>query len=190
MTSRRPLGLALLATLLAASAAAQTVHRCNVAGRTVYQQVPCAAGSAGATVDVAPNIVAGQRPPTAASVAPVTPAGAQALSVAGGDLNAEVAVCLGYLRTLLRAPDSARASNPSKDARVLSLTLQAANSRGRTVQRAAACEMRDGKLDEGWTRTHLKRLGWFAPPLLVLPDTGSASRPRLPLEDLDDIERS
>lgn len=189
MTRGRQVGLAMLVTLLAVSAAAQTVHRCTVAGRIVYQQVPCAAGSAGVTVDVAPNIVAGERPPVAAAAAPVTPAGAQALSVAGGDLNAEVAVCLAYLRTLLRAPDSARASNPSKDARVLSLTLQAANSRGRTVQRAAACEIRDGKLDEGWTRTHLKRLGWFAPPLLVLPDAGGASRPQWSPAELDDIER-
>ena len=192
MTLRRQLGLALLTTLLAVPAAAQTVHRCTVGGRTVYQQVPCAAGSASATVDVAPNIVAGERPAAAASAAPVTPSGAQALSVAGGDLNADVAACLAYLRTLLRNPDSARASNPSKNARVLSLTLQAANSRGRNVQRAAACEVRDGKLDEGWTRTHLKRLGWFSAPLQVLPDAGSASRPRPPfaeLAELDDIER-
>jgi len=142
-------------------AVAERVFRCTIDGKVTFQQQACAEG--GGAVAVQPgNVIAAPRQakpaPAAATGRPVpaAPAGKSAL-------DEEAERCLDYLRPLLRDPRSAYASAASREGRVLSLTVHAANSLGGIATRRAACEFFNGVIDKGWTKIHLERLGWFQP---------------------------
>lgn len=175
--------LALLGVSAAGSAAAQNrqVFRCEVGGRVVFQQSPCHPSQTGAPVAVPSadtNVGVAVKPAASAAVAAAAPTAAQtAPQTAPGSLTlrppatpdaADRAACLAYLRPLLRDPASGRITDATRDGRVLRVKLEANDRRGRLRERDAACEFVGGKVDDGWSRVQLKRLGWFAPRVPVV----------------------
>lgn len=85
-----------------------------------------------------------------------TPAMAQKQST----LEKEAAICLGYLKPRLSDPRSAYVGNISKAGTVLKMDLYTKNQYGVHSPAPVACEIKNGRLDEGWTKIHLERLNW------------------------------
>lgn len=191
---------AALVMALGGPATAQ-VFKCTVEGATVYQARPCAtAGGTGQEVKlhVAPAAPAAApaTPPPAAKPAPPPPAaeptpspGATTIASPKPWLEAEADACLAWYRPKLRDPRSAYHRNPTKDGRVLTLTLHATNAFGGYLTKSAACEMKGGEVDDGWTKIHAERLGWalercgqvptpMAPLGTTLPQVGQVHRGR------------
>jgi hypothetical protein len=185
-----PLAAALLAAAmpLAAAAAGKAVYRCEEGGRVVYQQSACKPAQ-GERVELPPgNVADAPRLPPAAPAARATPqtVPAQAtLPAAAAALpwQAEREACLTYLRPLLRDPPSGRILEAERDGRVLKVKLQASDARGRPQIRDAACEFVNGRVDDGWSRIQLKRLGWFAPRVVLPGPPKDLRRPHRPFED-------
>lgn len=162
---------AAVVTVLGSPAAAQ-VFKCSVDGATVYQARPCA--TAGGTGQEVKLHVAPAAPPAALvtplpTAKPATPApaaeptpspGATTIAPPKPWLEAEADACLAWYRPRLRDPRSAYHRNPTKDGRVLTLTLYATNAFGGYLTKSAACEMKGGEVDDGWTKIHAERLGW------------------------------
>ncbi len=69
-------------------------------------------------------------------------------------------MCLDFLKDRLKDPESAYVRDISKDGTVYAMTLYAKNSYGGIVPRQIACEIKNNRIDAGWTEIHLKRLGW------------------------------
>ena len=173
---------------LAPAAPGTSVFKCTVDGRVTFQQSPCAQQPQAQPLVVPPvNSSDAPRLP-AAPTPPVAPPPARESSPAApvrSALELESEQCLEHLRPMLRDPRSAYVSEPVRRGRVLSLTLHAANPRGGIVTRPAACELFNGRVDAGWTRIHLERLGWFKPRPLLEGRGAALEALRL---DLDDIE--
>ncbi len=174
--------------LLAGPAAAQ-VFKCTVEGATVYQALPCAAAGgtgqavklhvAPAAAPVAPAATAKPIPaPPKAEPSP-TPAAPPAPQKPW--LEAEADACLAWYRPKLRDPRSAYYRNPTLEARVLTLTIHATNAFGGYLTQSAACEMKGGEVDDGWTKIHAERLGWVMGPcaqvMVPIVPLGSALPP-------------
>ena len=87
------------------------------------------------------------------------PAAAQA-KAQKSELELQADRCLDWYRPLLRDPRGAYTSGSAYEKGVLSLTIHATNAHGGYVPQSAACEFRNGVLDEGWTQIHAKRHGW------------------------------
>lgn len=173
----------------AASAQTATVHRCEVGGRVVFQQAPCPAGQAGRVVAVPPANVVSAPASTPAGVAPPAGAGstagptAPASATTGTPPVTDEQACLAYLKPLLRDPASGRILTSVREGRVLRVQLQAADARGRPHTRDAACEFVSGRVDDGWSRIQLKRLGWFAPRQWVQGSSPESRRAARALEE-------
>jgi hypothetical protein len=174
----------------AASAQTPTVHRCEIGARVVFQQAPCPPGQAGRVVPVPPaNVVSA--PPSAAVRAASAPSGAGSAPLAVASAPAAAApppvsddqACLAYLKPLLRDPASGRILTSTREGRVLRVQLQAADARGRLQTRDAACEFVNGRVDDGWSRIQLKRLGWFAPRVWVQGSSPESRRAARALEE-------
>jgi hypothetical protein len=187
-------GRALVAATLAlhvAGAAAQgtaqgttLVNRCEARGQVVFQQAPCPPGHAASQVQVAPtNVVASPPRPAPAAAASAASAPAAVAASAAAAVPTEADTCLAYLRPLLRDPTSGRILSSKRDGRVLQVQLQAADARGRLHTREAACEFVNGRVDDGWSRIQLERLGWFAPRVLVVGNNREARRAARALEE-------
>lgn len=161
----------LAAALLASGGASAQVYKCpDAAGRTVLQQTPCAGGK---QLDVRPASGRTATPMPAAGPAPApvaaVPAPAPAPSTtpppgpgapAKSSLEREADMCLAWYLPMLKNPRGAYYTRPSKDGRVVTITVHATNSYGGVVTETARCEIHNGKLDEGWTKTHAERLKW------------------------------
>jgi hypothetical protein len=168
-------------------AAAQTsAHRCESGGRVTFQQAPCPPGQRASEIVVPPtNTVPAPAPrPSAASAAASAPVAAAVPAAALlPTIPPEHAACLAYLKPLLLDPSSGRILSGTRDGRVLRVQLQAADARGRLHVREAACEFVNGSVDDGWSRIQLKRLGWFAPRILVQGKSSEARRAARWLEE-------
>lgn len=150
------------------------VYRCTVNGQPTYQQAPCeTAGGTGVQVRIkAPPLSSGTPPARPASVAAAPPAASAASAPAApptapprapvkSDLERYADACLDWYRPRLRDPAGAYHRGAALDRGVLTLTLYATNGFGGYVDKRAACEVKDGKIDDGWTKIHAKRLGWI-----------------------------
>jgi type IV secretory pathway VirB10-like protein len=165
-----------------------TLYRCTVKGKTTFQQQPCPANSSAEEMRVVPSNTEQSLPPlnpASAAVPPPEPQAPQAPQAATvkSALEQEADQCLDHIRSFLRDPRSAYASAPSREGRVLSLTVYAANVRGGVSAKRAACELFNGVVDAAWTKIHLERLGWFSRRMLVNRDGR-----RVLVPDYDDIE--
>lgn len=166
-----------LAAGLLSGLPAWAVHRCTLAdGQVVYQDALCPAATAASQVRLftSPPDPAGRRRAAAdvqaaaklSQAEAVVPAPAMALTqpaapVARSPIAALADACLDWYRPLLRDPRGAYWRDASVDKLdVLHLTIYATNGFGGYVSKAAACEVRNGAIDHGWTRTHAGRLGW------------------------------
>ena len=81
-------------------------------------------------------------------------------SAAQSPLASEAGMCLEWYRPRLRDPAGAYYTEPSKQGRVLSITVHATNGYGGYVTKRAACEIHNGKLNLAWTKTHAERGDW------------------------------
>ena len=88
------------------------------------------------------------------------PAPAPMPSAAQSPLASEAGMCLEWYRPRLRDPAGAYYTEPSKQGRVLSITVHATNGYGGYVTKRAACEIHNGKLNPAWTKTHAERGDW------------------------------
>lgn len=160
---------AALLAIAAASPQAQQVHKCTVEGKSVYQQEPCAPGAVGSQV----RVFSGGETAPAALKAPESPARSEAPRSNGpapqvaaataprkSPLDREADMCLDWYRAMLRDPRSAYYVEPSKDGRVLSMYIKATNGFGGYVTKLAKCEIKDGVIDNDWTRIHANRNQW------------------------------
>lgn len=166
---------------------ATTLFRCTIKGQITFQQQPCPASSTEEQVRVVPaNPEQSSAPPPPPTALPAAPAEPPAPAAASGKsaLEQEADLCLDHIRQFLRDPRSAYASTPSREGRVLSITVYAANARGGMASKRAACEMFNGIVDASWTRIHLERLGWFGKRLVTMRRDGR----RVLQQDWDDIE--
>lgn len=91
-----------------------------------------------------------------ATLAINTPASAQIKTI----LETEADTCLEYLEPQLKDPSSPYIRNISKEGTVLKMDLYAKNSYGAYHPYPVACEIKNSRLDVGWTKIHLERLGW------------------------------
>lgn len=183
------LGLPLVCFVGDVDAQSQRVFRCVIDGKVTFQHAACQSGAQAKEVDLPPGntIAAPPRPRStpAASAAETSAVAPPAKRAQKSALEEEAEACLAHLRGFLRDPRSAYASAPSREGRVLSLTVHAANSRGGIGSRKAACELFNGSVDAAWTKIHLQRLGWFQPKTVIVD-----KRPRRGHRghDADDIE--
>lgn len=164
---------AFLVGVAAAHIVAQAqVYRCDVGGRTTYQSMPCdATASAGRTVNVTPANTARSVPPVSApmpsaSVPAPAPARSPDPAIPAGPppksgLQRMAEQCLEWYRPMLRDPAGAYYRDAEYSGTVLSITVYGTNGFGGYVSKPAACEIKGGTLDEGWTKIHAKRRGWI-----------------------------
>jgi hypothetical protein len=159
-------GAGLLAALCAP---AWAINKCTGPdGKVSFQDAPCATGKAevlnirrGGAPNAAPNIV--PAPKAEAPATPPQPAGAAPQPAAPPQrarTEIEAEQCLDWYRPKLRDPLGAYYREPSKEGRVLSLTIYATNGYGGYVSKPAACEFTNGRIDNGWTKIHAKRGNW------------------------------
>ena len=164
-----------LVLALASLGAQAQVYKC-VSGQDVvsYQSVPCDTGLRGEQVHLHAAPMSPEGPPPVAVPAarrsdtahtlgdPPAPVNAIALQVpptkSGLDTLADI--CLDWYRPLLRDPRGAYYRDATYRNSVLDFTVFGTNGFGGYVSKVAACEIRAGALDEGWTRTLAKRHGW------------------------------
>ena len=162
----------LLCTLLLA-APAWAVNKCTGPdGKVSFQDAPCAgkgeqldvrpaSGSARTAAPAAMHLapaptISAAAPPPPAPALPVQPAPV----VAKSPHTREADECLAWYRPKLRDPAGAYYTVPSKDGRVLSITIHATNGYGGYVTQRGSCEFYNGKLDGDWTNIHATRGGW------------------------------
>ena len=159
---------AVVALLTALCVPAWAINKCTVSdGKVVYQDAPCA--GKGETIDVRPNSVMmplGAAPKITTAAPEVSTSDglqttvAQQPSPAQSPLTLEADACLNWYRPKLRDPAGAYYSAPSKDSRVLTLTVHATNRYGGYDTQVAEGEFFNGRLDSDWTKIHAKRNGW------------------------------
>lgn len=146
-------------------AAAQSVNRCLIDGKQVYQQGPCPTGAQQSKVRVFAGGEVAPPPSKPAPVAearpqePAAPAPVDARPVKSA-LEHEADLCLDWYRGMLRDPRSAYYTDANKQGRVLTIDVKATNGFGGFVTKLASCEIKDGSIDDGWTRIHAERKGW------------------------------
>lgn len=157
------------------AAPAWAVNKCTGPdGKVSFQDAPCA--GKGEKLEVRP--AAGAAPirpagpvqpqaavPAAAASAPAAPQPQQLpqaapAAPAKSALNTEADACLAWYKPLLRDPAGAYYTAPSKDRRVVTITVHATNGYGGYVTRTGNCEFMNGRLDNDWTKIHAKRAGW------------------------------
>lgn len=173
-TMLKPTVVVVAAALLAAPAWA--IHKCTRPdGRVTFQDTPCA--GQGEKIEVRPASgparmaapAAAPQPPGASDRAPTLLAPAPAAAplpappapvAVPSPLAREAQTCLDWYKPKLRDPQGAYLTEPSKDGRVLSITIHATNGYGGYVTRSGRCEFHNGKLDQDWTLIHARREGW------------------------------
>ncbi len=77
-------------------------------------------------------------------------------------LESDGQTCMSWYSQFLADPWDARYRVVEVDGTVFSIDIHASNGYGgRSVMRAS-CEIKNGRLDQGWTKIHAKRGGWIA----------------------------
>lgn len=166
--------LTLIFASLLASAPAWAINKCTGGdGKYVFQDAPCT--GKGEKIEVRPASGVGRAASPSASASPAMPAQADSVAppalVAAppaqppargskSPLERDADMCLAWYRPLLRDPAGAYFTEPTKEGRVVSITVHATNGFGGYVTRRAGCEIHMGKLNETWTKIHAERAGW------------------------------
>lgn len=154
------------------AAPAWAINKCTGDdGRPVYQDAPCAGKGEVLKIRPTGGQVSGMSPSSAimlpfSSVATVpNPPALKPQEVPQpiankSALEMEADTCMEFIKPRLKDPSSPYHLNVNKEGTVVSFDLFAKNSFGGYTSKAAACEIKNSRLDEGWTNIHLKRLGW------------------------------
>ncbi len=161
----------LLALALLAASPAWAVYKCSTPdGRVRYQAEACPLAETGVqlhpqrraiVVQPDPATYSPLKPNNQADPFAAAPAPVQA-APSTSPLEAEAQTCLAFVLPMLKDPGSPTVRDVRKEGTVLSMTVYAKNAYGGVAQQAAACEIKNGRLDVGWTHIHLKRLGWYS----------------------------
>lgn len=156
--------LAITAALAALSAPAWAVNKCTGPdGKVSFQDAPCAGRGEAIKVwtsqgEAPPKPAPEKLPVVAEPPKPEAPIVQKA--PAKSRLEQEADTCLAWYKPKLRDPAGAYYTQPSKEDRVLSMTLHATNGYGGYTTKKASCEIDNGQLDTGWTKIHARRGGW------------------------------
>lgn len=148
------------------------VYRCTVDGKQIYQQSPCATNAASGEkvrIQVDPSRDTPARPK--ASAAPERATEKTAVQHAGSPpvgvtpnpppaIEPLAEACLNWYRPMLRDPRGAYVRDTRLEKNVLRMTIYATNGFGGYVNKAAACEIKAGAVEESWTRLHAQDLAW------------------------------
>lgn len=160
--------LAVSAALLSAPVFGQ-VYKCTVNGATAYQSQPCAGAGTGPTQpiklhvskEIAAPFVPASSPPVPAATQPAQPpATPPPIAPSKSWVELEGDACMEWYRPRLRDPRSAYYRDPQKEKSVITITIYATNGLGGFVSKDAACEIKSGEVDSGWTKYHADRLKW------------------------------
>jgi hypothetical protein len=171
------ISLLLVAAFASSVAHAQQLYKCEVAGRVEYRQQPCDNSAKSETVRVrtAPAPNPATRPAATASSTgaptsppqnaplpsqPAAPAAQPPAQQAKSPIEYMADACLDWYRPHLRDPRGAYHREPTLDKGVLTITIYATNGHGGYVQDTGRCEFKSGRIDDGWTKIHAKRLNW------------------------------
>ena len=160
------------------SSGAWAVMKCTGHGKTWYQDAPCEAGSSGAELrlDAAPAV------PAAPAVVPQAPALEQEAQACLAWYQREEPRMLGSQYLSASKEKDVLTVEASVPYRVVTVPYQGngvpyqgsgvvtpgvapAGTGVATVETglkrmAVSCEVRQGRIDEGWTRIHAKRVAW------------------------------
>lgn len=146
-------------------------------GKVVYQEMACERTSQSESVRVfagqgdAPTRPVPAKPMSSSAAeaapsntaAPQRPAAQEAASL-GPQTTASneeiVSQCLNWYRPRLKNPAGAYADGVTRVGSVLHLTVYGTNSFGGYVGKKAACEVKNGQIDNDWTKIHAQRAGW------------------------------
>lgn len=161
------LAVAGLLWLCSASPPVHAINKCSAPnGQVIFQDAPCKGEGQPIVVRPAsgPAQPAAPRLPEPPSTAPeqrvATPAVPPQKPPAKSQLDLDAERCLAWYRPLLRDPAGAYYSEPKRENRVVTITLHGTNGYGGYETKQAACEIHVGRLNESWTKTHARRLGW------------------------------
>jgi hypothetical protein len=147
---------------------AWAVHKCTAPdGKVTYQAQACPLVGTGEVLNPGHRTVV--LVPNPEGLSPIKPNNqADSFAVAplpavpsAGPLDGEAQTCLEFILPMLKDPGSPYVRDVRKEGTVLSMNVYAKNAYGGTTGKAAACEIKNSRLDVGWTNIHLKRLGWF-----------------------------
>lgn len=172
-----------MAAIAGMSPGAWAVMKCVGNGKTWYQDAPCPEGTSATPLQLAapPAAVSStgtepvdkgagpstQPPPPSPSTRP--PESAPPAGAALSPLDADARTCLAWYGRHVPLASGASYLNASRQGRVVSIVISVpvsvrnpagAKVQG-TTQTPASCEIVNGRLDEGWTRTHARRGNWI-----------------------------
>jgi hypothetical protein len=159
--------LSVAAIGLIAGATQAQVFKCQANGNTVYQSRPCAdTGGTGQQIKLhtsreeatakAPAAVTAPQP----APAPLPQPAAQPPVPQRDYIEVMADMCLDWYRPRLRDPRGAYYRNPRVEKDVVNITIYGTNGFGGFATKEAACEIKAGGVDEGWTKIHAERLKW------------------------------
>lgn len=171
---RIPTSVAVAAALFVGEA--QAINKCTQKdGKVVYQEMACEPAAQSQSV----RVFAGQGEAPAVRAAPARSAAEPSEPVRaptedrqpkpaisslgpqdGASTDDLVAQCLNWYRPRLKNPAGAYADGVSRVGSVLTMTIYASNSFGGYVPKDAACEVKNGRIDNDWTRIQAQRAGW------------------------------
>lgn len=151
---------------------AMAINKCTSAdGKVSFQDAPCAAGTSAARIVVKPAAgPAGSQPAQAKASAPerANPASptqteqpVQNQPPQKSELERLADACLEWYKPMLRDPRGAYHRDAQLGSSVLQMTIYATNGFGGYTSKSAACEIKRGQVDDGWTRIHAGRGGWI-----------------------------
>ncbi len=171
-------------TVFLSNACFGQVYKCSINGKFVYQQVPCENSSIKdnqVKIQTTPHIEkstssnnqnAGDANTKSKSEItkdkdkvsePPKKIDAQPSEPEMPDTNIYVEQCFNWYRKLLRDPRGAYTSKVSNNngSGTLLMTIHATNGFGGYVVKEAACEFRDGHINDPWTKDYAKEFGWY-----------------------------
>lgn len=166
--------------LAAVSPGAWAVMKCVGDGKTWYQDAPCPEGTAAMPLrlEAGPAAAPPAEPepvdkesdqPASPASSPRPPEPAPAAGTAPSALDVDARTCLAWYASHVPLAAGASYLNASRQGRVVSIVISmpisVRNPTGAKVQGAtqtpASCEIVNGRLDDGWTRTHARRGNWI-----------------------------
>lgn len=155
---------------------ALAVMKCTGNGKTWYQDAPCPDDANGTALQLNPTPAAStsspktpQRSSTSSPVAKSPAASTPQEDAAPSALEAEAEMCFAWYQKQASMTAGATYSISGKDRRVLTIQISmpysSVNTAGAPMSgvttTSASCEILNGTLDDGWTRTHARRGNWI-----------------------------
>ena len=166
-----------IVAILGMHSCAWAVTKCTGDGKTWYQDTPCPAGATSTQLELEANPPTPPQPnssparrsaPTSSAAAPAATASAPVEETSASALEREAQMCFGWYQANFPMGEGATYTIRGKNQRVLTIVISvpftSVNTAGvqttGTQATPASCDIHNGVLDDGWTRTHAGRGPW------------------------------